>query len=102
MPLVRLCPVDEVPENAIRRFSVNGAEILLARWENQFYALSEKCTHRGGPLSEGTLEGGVITCPWHFGQFDLKTGSVVGPPPFQPVQKFEVRVENGTVFVSTP
>lgn len=102
MPLVRLCPVDEVPEKTIRRFSVNGTEILLARWENQFYALSEKCTHRGGPLSEGSLEDGVITCPWHFGQFDLKTGNVIGPPPFQPAQKFEVRVENGTVFVSTP
>lgn len=102
MPLVRLCPVDEVPEKAIRRFSVNGTEILLARWENQFYALSEKCTHRGGPLSEGSLEDGVITCPWHFGQFDLKTGNVIGPPPFQPAQKFEVRVENGAVFVSTP
>jgi nitrite reductase/ring-hydroxylating ferredoxin subunit len=94
--------VDELSEKAIRRFSVNGAEILLARSENQFYALSEKCTHRGGPLSEGTLEDGVITCPWHFGLFDLKTGSVVGPPPFQPVQKFEVSVENGAVFVSTP
>lgn len=94
--------MDELPEKAIRRFSVNGTEILLARWENQFYALSEKCTHRGGPLSEGTLQDGVITCPWHFGQFDLKTGNVIGPPPFQPAQKFEVRVENGAVFVSTP
>lgn len=94
--------MDELPEKAIRRFSVNGTEILLARWENQFYALSEKCTHRGGPLSEGSLEDGVITCPWHFGQFDLKTGNVIGPPPFQPAQKFEVRVENGAVFVSTP
>ena len=102
MQLVKLCAVDEIPENSMRRFTVNGREILLARHENQFYALSEKCTHRGGPLSEGTLGESVITCPWHFGQFDVKTGKVLGPPPSEPLQKYEVRVENGTVLVSTP
>lgn len=102
MQLVKLCTVDEIPENSMRRFTVNGSEVLLARYENQFYALSEKCTHRGGPLSEGTLEESVITCPWHFGQFDVKTGQVLGPPPFEPLQRYEIKVEGGTVFVSTP
>ncbi len=86
----------------MRRFEVNGHAILVARHENQFYALGEKCTHRGGPLSEGTLEEDLITCPWHFGQFDVKTGKVVGPPPSEPLERFEVRVEDGAVYVSTP
>ncbi len=86
----------------MRRFEVNGREILVARHDNQFYILSERCTHRGGPLSEGTLEQGVITCPWHFGQFDVKTGKVVGPPPFEPLERLEVKVEDGAVYVSTP
>lgn len=85
----------------MRRFVVIGREILLARHENEFYSLGERCTHRGGPLSEGTLERGVITCPWHFGQFDVKTGKVVGPPPFEPLEKFEVKVENGAIYIST-
>ena len=94
--------MDEIPEKSMRRFTVNGREVLLARYESQFYVLSDRCTHRGGPLSEGTLEEGAITCPWHFGQFDVKTGQVLGPPPSEPLQKYEVRVENGTVLVSTP
>ena len=86
----------------MRRFEVNGHEILVARFETRFYALSEKCTHRGGPLSEGTLEQGVVTCPWHFGQFELKTGKVLGPPPSEPLETFDVRVEDGTLYVSAP
>ncbi len=84
----------------MRRFLVDGKEILLAKFENEYHALTEKCTHRGGPLSEGSLEDGVVTCPWHFGQFDLKTGHVVGPPPSDPLTKYRVRVENGDIFVS--
>jgi glycine betaine catabolism B len=70
--------------------------------QGQFYALSEKCTHRGGPLSEGTVEDSVITCPWHFGQFDLKTGSVVGPPASEPLKKYDLEIRNGTLYVLTP
>ncbi len=86
----------------MRRVTVDGLELLLAHYEGQFFALGEKCTHRGGPLSEGTLEDGVVTCPWHFGQFDIKTGRVLGPPPPEPLQKFELKVEEGVVLVSVP
>ncbi len=102
MQLEKLCAVDEFPDNSMRRFTINGREILLARYENQFHALSEKCTHRGGSLSEGTLEDGIITCPLHFGQFDVRTGKVVGPPPMEPLQTVEVTIENGAVYITAP
>ncbi len=100
MQFVKVCTVDEIPENTMRRFTIGDKEVLVARYENNLHALSEKCTHKGGPLSEGTSDQGVITCPLHFGQFDLKTGQVVGPPPFEPLQKYEVKVEDGTVYVA--
>jgi CDP-4-dehydro-6-deoxyglucose reductase/3-phenylpropionate/trans-cinnamate dioxygenase ferredoxin subunit/anthranilate 1,2-dioxygenase ferredoxin subunit len=79
---------------------IQGREILLGKFAGKYYALDERCTHRGGPLSEGTLEGGVITCPWHFGQFDIVTGEVRGPPPQEPLKSYELRVEGADILIS--
>src|SRR5207244_13657473 len=57
-----------------------------------FYALSDTCTHRGGPLSEGTVEGAEVTCPWHGARFDIKRGGVLGPPAGREVKSYPVRV----------
>jgi len=57
-----------------------------------FYALSDTCTHRRGPLSEGTVEGAEVTCPWHGAKFDVRTGAVLGPPAGQAVKTYPVRV----------
>jgi nitrite reductase/ring-hydroxylating ferredoxin subunit len=97
---VRLCSESDVLDNSIRRFVVEGKEILLGKVEGKYYALDDRCTHRGGPLSEGTLEGGIVTCPWHFGQFDLETGEVRSPPPEEPLKKYEIRVEEGAILIS--
>jgi nitrite reductase/ring-hydroxylating ferredoxin subunit len=97
---IRLCSVEDVPEPSLKRFIIEGDEILLARFRGQYYALDERCTHRGGPLSEGTIEDGAVTCPWHFGHFSLITGQPVSPPPMVPLRRHVVRVENGSVFLS--
>jgi len=52
----------------------------------KYYALDERCAHRGGPLSEGVFDGGVITCLWHLGQFDLESGEVRGSLPQRTVE----------------
>jgi glycine betaine catabolism B len=71
LQFIRLCSVEDVPEASLKRFIIEGDEILLATFRGQYYALDERCTHRGGPLSEGSLEEGTVKCPWHFGQFSL-------------------------------
>jgi len=96
---VRLCLAEEIPEGSLKRFEVEGKEVLLARKKGEFFAIEARCTHRGGPLSEGSLEDSAITCPWHFGQFSLATGTVLSPPPTQPLKTHRVLVENGSVFV---
>ena len=56
---------------------VQGHEILIARVGDEYYATNNRCTHMGGKLSHGKLEGTVVTCPRHGSQFELKDGRVV-------------------------
>lgn len=61
----------------MKRVEVPGREILLARAGDSYYAVGNRCPHMKGDLSQGKLEGTVVTCPRHYSQFDLKDGSVV-------------------------
>ena len=87
-------------DNSVRRFVVEGNEIPVGKLAGKYYALDERCTHRIGPLAKGSLEGGVIRCPWHYGQFGLATGEVRGPPPGEPLKSYELRVEEADILFS--
>jgi len=78
----------------------DGTQICLANVGGTLYAIGGECTHMGGPLGEGELDGAIVTCPWHAGQFDVTTGAVVGPPPDDPEPKYDVRVEGDDVQVA--
>jgi len=58
-----------------------------------FCATQAKCSHRGGPLNEGTLDGSTVTCPWHGTQFNVCTGAVLRGPAREPVKTYGVIVE---------
>jgi 3-phenylpropionate/trans-cinnamate dioxygenase ferredoxin component len=58
---------------------IHGLKIALFNTGSGYYAISDTCSHRGGPLSQGQLDGFVITCPWHGARFDLRTGNVLTP-----------------------
>lgn len=73
--------------------------LLLLRQGGTIYALSDRCTHRGGPLHEGSLIDDCIECPWHGSRFRLVDGAVVQGPATQPQASLEVRVETGRVLV---
>ena len=74
-----------------------GKKIALFNVDGTFYAIDETCTHRGGPLSEGMLMGIEVTCPWHGAVFDVRTGSVLGPPAPKGVARYNVRVEGDDI-----
>ena len=67
----------EIENGTMKEISVNGHEILLAKVDDQYYATGNRCPHMGGKLSQGKIEGTVVTCPKHNSQFDLKDGRVV-------------------------
>ncbi len=100
MVIVRLCSESDVVDNSVRRFVVEGKEILVGKVAGKYYALDERCTHRGGPLSKGSLEGGVITCLGIMDSLDLATGEVRGPPPAEPLESYELRVERSDILIS--
>ncbi len=64
----------------MKKISVQGKEILIANVNGNFYAIGNVCTHERGDLSQGTLEGNVVTCPKHKSKFDVTTGKVVSHP----------------------
>jgi len=67
----------ELQEGTMKDVTVNGGEILLAKVGDKYYAVANRCPHMGGRLSQGKLEGTVVTCPLHGSQFDLSDGRVV-------------------------
>lgn len=79
--------------------TVAGVSVLFTRIEEQIVALDGRCTHRGGPLHEGSIDGTTITCPWHHSEFDATDGRVRCGPATRPQRVLDVRVVDGTVQV---
>jgi glycine betaine catabolism B len=81
---------------------LEGERIALFNVDGTFYAIGDVCTHAGGPLSEGELDGETVTCPWHGAQFDVRTGEVVGPPAPEPVPGYRVKTEGADILIERP
>jgi glycine betaine catabolism B len=79
---------------------VDGEKVCIANVEGKYYAIGNVCTHMGGPLAEGTLEGHVVQCPWHGSRFDITNGKVLRPPAMREEPTYEVKIEdNNTILV---
>ena len=89
----------ELAEGQMKRVDAGGVPVLLVRCEGEVCALAHTCSHLGGPLSEGTLDGNVVQCPWHGSRFDVRDGSVVDGPATFPQPRFETRVREGQIEV---
>lgn len=98
MPPVKVARAEDVAEGAGRPFLVDGRPVAVFRVGGRLYALEGTCPHRGGPLGEGTLQGNVLTCPWHGWRFEVDTGKcLVVPDRTQPC--YPVREEGGEIVV---
>jgi 3-phenylpropionate/trans-cinnamate dioxygenase ferredoxin subunit len=86
---IKVATTAELADQQAKLVEVEGQKIALFRVDGGFYALSDTCTHRRGPLSEGTVEGAEVACPWHGAKFDVRTGAVLGPPAGQAVKRLE-------------
>jgi len=78
---------------------VEGKKIALFNVDGSIYAIDDTCTHRGGPLSKGVLEGKQVTCPWHGATFDVTTGDVLDPTAPNGVARYNVRLEGSNIEV---
>jgi nitrite reductase/ring-hydroxylating ferredoxin subunit len=90
---------DVLPGKMIK-VSIDGRDILVANIDNNFCATDDSCTHSGSSLSEGKLDGCVITCGWHAAEFDCKTGKLVKfPAKIRDLASYNVTVESENIFV---
>ena len=92
------CAVADIPENRARIVCLSGERVAIFKYDGKISVISNVCQHQNGPLGEGKIVSGCITCPWHGYQYVPATGA--SPPPFvEKVPTFNVRVRNGRVFV---
>lgn len=77
----------------------NGRRIALCNANGELYAIDDVCTHDGGPLDQGELDGVAIECPRHGARFDVTNGRVLALPAVQPVRTYPVRIANGAVEI---
>ena len=89
---LKVAEIQSVLRGQGKKFNVGGKHIALFNIEGTYYAIDDTCTHKGGPLSEGKIEGSNVTCPWHGSIFDVRTGEVVRPPAPVGVFRYNVRV----------
>ncbi len=95
---IHVCSVSEIPEKRARIVCLGGERVAIFKYDGKISAVSNVCQHQNGPLGEGRVLDGCITCPWHGYQYIPETGA--SPPPFvEKVPTFNVRVEEGRVLV---
>ena len=97
---VRVAGRGDVPAGEMLIVEIVGEEIVLANVDGQVYAFGNGCTHRGGPLGEGLLEGDEVECPFHQGRFNVKTGEAVQEPPTEPVPTYQVQMDGDDIKVA--
>jgi nitrite reductase/ring-hydroxylating ferredoxin subunit/uncharacterized membrane protein len=96
-----VCEFSDVSEEPLR-VSALGGSVVVAHVGPEIFAVSATCPHRGAPLEEGKTEAGTITCPWHGSCFRLSDGALLRGPSTVPLERYEVRVVDGTVEVRQP
>ncbi len=97
--LTKLADKTLLEDGELRSFKVRGHEVLAANVQGKIYCLDGRCTHAGAPLAEGTLSGEVLTCPWHYSQFNIASGAVVRGPAYKPLKTYLVQEMENMVMI---
>ena len=97
--LYKIGRADDIPPGQMRQHSIGESEILIVNAEGRFFALAARCTHAGAPLVEGSLEGQVLTCPWHGSRFNVADGSVLKGPADEALKVYPVSLDGGVVSI---
>ncbi|HEY1920663.1 MAG TPA: Rieske (2Fe-2S) protein [Streptosporangiaceae bacterium] len=97
-----LMPLTDLPERRLVRRMVGEVPVVALREGDHVHVLADRCSHLSGPLSEGTLDDGCLTCPWHGSTFRVSDGSVVHGPATAPQPSFQTRLRDGVVQICLP
>ena len=94
-------PVEELSPGEVKIVRAGELAIGVYNLNGEYYAIEDRCSHDDGPLAEGDfdVDEGVAICPRHGSRFDIRTGRALSLPAYQPVEAFEVFVEDGLIKV---
>ncbi len=89
----------EIPSGEMKIVDLDGEKVVVANVDGTFLAFGNTCTHVGGPLGEGDLDGGTVVCPWHASVFDITSGEPLGGPAEESIPIYEVQVAGDEIRV---
>ena len=96
---VNVDAVTNLPEGSVGLVDVDGTEVAIFNIGGQYFAIQDVCTHDGGTLADGEVDGFEIECPRHGARFDLRTGKVTAPPAYEDITIYQVRIHDNRVQV---
>ena len=96
---LELCNTDEVAPGTALKVEIEDLTLAVFNIDGEFYVTDDACTHGPGSLSEGYIDGDVVECDFHQGQFNIRTGEVVLPPCMVPIKTYPVTVVDGKVTI---
>jgi 3-phenylpropionate/trans-cinnamate dioxygenase ferredoxin component len=96
---VTVASADELAPGEWRVVDVDGTQIVVFNLEGEYHAIEDVCTHDGGQLTGGQVEGDEIVCPRHGARFSIRSGEALSPPAYEPTATFPVRLEEGEIQV---
>ncbi len=96
---VKVAETKDIEPSTMKAIDLAGERVCIVNVEGNYYAIGNVCTHVGGPLNEGTLEGYDVECPWHGSKFDVRTGKPTRPPARQSVPTYVVKIEDNNLLV---
>ena len=96
---IKVAAESDVAEGQAKVFEAGDSRVVLCKVAGKCYAIADVCTHDGGPLGEGDLEGYEIICPRHGARFDVRTGAVLAFPAIMPVASYAIMLADGDVLV---
>ena len=94
---VTVARIDELAPGQWKSLDVDGAQVAVFNLNGRYFAIEDVCTHDGGQLGGGSVEGAEIVCPRHGARFCIRTGAALTAPAYEATAKFPVRIENGEV-----
>jgi 3-phenylpropionate/trans-cinnamate dioxygenase ferredoxin component len=109
MNYVTVARVSDIAEGTMKAFVAGGVHVLIVNYQGKFYAIGGRCTHMGGDLSRGKLEGKTVVCPRHHSRFDVTSGVSINGPQIGPLKlktkdepAYQVIIEGDSVKVALP
>ena len=96
---VKVAETKDIQTSQMKEVQIDGNDVCIANVDGKYYAIGNVCTHEGGPLADGVLEGYEVECPWHQSRFDVRTGEVRGPPASESEPSYEIKVHGNSILV---